>query len=100
MSGWSGDHCRMASDLIDKEESTCRSGDRCRNSISTQLDEERLISMSAPSLGRVSIRRENKSVSVVKLERNDNKNVRQSRDKYIEKSERTYFQYVPTIQIR
>jgi len=50
--------------------------------------------------GRVSIRGEKKPDSVVKLEGNDNKDVRQGRDKYIEKSERTYFQYVPTIQIR
>jgi len=47
--------------------------------------------------GRVSIRGEKKPDSVVKLEGNDNKDVRQGRDKYIEKSERTYFQYVPTI---
>ena len=51
-------------------------------------------------LGRVFIRRENEPDSVVKLEGNDNKDVRQGRDKYIEKSERTYFQYVPTIQIK
>ena len=51
-------------------------------------------------LGRVFIRRENEPDSVVKLDGNDNKDVRQGRDKYIEKSERTYFQYVPTIQIR
>ena len=42
-------------------------------------------------LGCVSIRGENEPVSVVKLEGNDNKNVRQSRNKYKEKSERTYF---------
>lgn len=50
--------------------------------------------------GRVSIIRENEPISVVKLVENDNKNVRRSRNKYKEKSERTYFQYVPTIQIR
>ena len=50
--------------------------------------------------GGVSIRRENEPDSVVKLDGNDNKDVRQGRNKYIEKSERTYFQYVPTIQIR
>ena len=50
--------------------------------------------------GGVSIRRENEPDSVVKLDGNDNKDVRQGRDKYIEKSERTYFQYVPTIQIK
>ena len=60
------------------------------------IDEERLISMSAP-FGRVFIRRENEPISVVKLERNDNKNVRKSRNRCKEKSERTYFQYVPTI---
>ena len=64
------------------------------------IDEERLIAWSAPSSGCVSIRGENESVSVVKLERNDNKNVRQSRNKYIEKSERTYLQYVPIMLIK
>ena len=49
-------------------------------------------------LGSVFIRRGNEPISVVKFERNDNKNVRRSRNKYKEKSERTYFQYVPTIQ--
>ena len=43
MSGWSGDHCRMASDLIDKEESTCRSGDRCQNQILTQLTKKDIV---------------------------------------------------------
>ena len=75
------------------------------------IDEERLIvvnnyqQLSTISLclsfsGRVSIRRENAPISVVKLEENDNKNVRKSRNRYEEKSERTYFQYVPTIQIK
>ena len=49
---------------------------------------------------RVSIRRENRPISVVKLVENDNKNVRKSRNRYKEKSERTYFQYVPTIRIK
>ena len=47
--------------------------------------------------GRVFIRRDNEPISVVKLVENDNKNVRRNRNKYKEKSERTYFQYVPTI---
>ena len=75
------------------------------------IDEERLIvvnnyqQLSTISLclsfsGRVSISRENAPISVVKLEENDNKNVRKSRNRYEEKSERTYFQYVPTIQIK
>ena len=75
------------------------------------IDEERLIvvnnyqQLSTISLclsfsGRGFIRRENEPDFVVKLERNDNKKVREGRNKYIEKSERTYFQYVPTIQIR